>query len=622
MIELSKLLPPHCQTEPSFAASHLPRATMMRVNFIPGVRQRLGWRGMRACPQAPMSQTAKIDGMTGIYGIKPEGCIDANDTGIATFSIFYFPDPEEEILNQISLSAGIVVYGDQYSEMMRDFPQYPDMASLFHIADMELRFTPDKQLTLSLVAPERDRVLAMDGIYADTDAGRQMLVEPQGAEQDLPCWSLAYPFFETVATSFSYVFEAAPAALRLQCARHPTRLNHADGKQLFVEEDDNPLKALRLTWMLEDGLAPIAEADIDARQWKDADPGTDFDAAKWNNPLVPGARHSMDKSTMGIEELPKLIILTGFLGSGKTSFLSHFIDYQASRNLFVAVIQNEIGERGLDARLLGQHYAVKEIDEGCICCTLIDNLTVAIDQICSQYQPDFLIVETTGLANPANLLSELSELQDRLEFCSVTCMLDALNGGAALPNYAILQDQIRVADTVLINKVDLVESGQIDHLKHEVRALNPYCSLHETREGDISPRELYGVNFEGQHREANMEIEPCGCSHDGHGEKCVTHHHYGIRSQLWRPTGRISKEQLRDFLLGLPPTIFRVKGLLRLDDADSLTVCQHVPSSVQLVPYRGQDDPAEFLVFIGEGPEEAIAQLNAILPHLDQKQSA
>ena len=438
MTDLNKLLPPDSQSDPSLAASQLLRAAMMRVNFIPGVRQRLGWRGMRACPQSPMAQTAKIAQRDGVYGIKPETQADLDGMGLATFSLFYFPQATDALINSMSLAAGMTAYSPHYDDLIREFPTHQDMAGLFQIADIELRYHPSRQVTLSLVAPEWDRIIADDGVLTDVDGERQMLVEPGQPEQDLPSLMLAFDFFETLATSLSYIFEAAPKAMQQQSRTHPDRHVRADGSHRLVEKDNtgNGLKALRLTWGLDPIAAIVPEGNIDTRDWRNEEEVDSYPSARWWDPMVPGALHSMDKSTMGIEELPKLIVLTGFLGSGKTSFLSHFIDYQASRNLFVAVIQNEIGEKGLDARLLGQHYAVKEIDEGCICCTLIDNLTVAINEICCQYQPDFIILETTGLANPANLLSELSELQDRMEFCSVTCMLDALNAGKALPSYA------------------------------------------------------------------------------------------------------------------------------------------------------------------------------------------
>lgn len=610
MTDLNKLLPPTCAADPALAAYHLPRAAMMRVNFVPGVRQRLGWRGMRSCPQAPMSLTARIERAEGVFGLHPAARAQQGGTGIATFSLFYFPQVDEEVINTFSIAAGLAVYAADYMDQVRDFPIHEAMAPLFHIADIELRYAEQEHMSLSLVAPRRDRIIAVDGIRAGGTGTADYLVLPGEAEQNLASFDLAFPFFEILAASFSYVFESAPRNTQMVQAGHEAHYRAENGKSWTKPDADNALCALRLAWCFTERPVQPFAAPIDARDWHEAElPPDQCAEARWQTPMVPGARHSIDKNTMGIEELPKLIVLTGFLGSGKTTFLSHFIEYQAARNQFVAIIQNEIGEKGLDARLLGQHYAVEEIDEGCVCCTLIDNLTSAIDQIRKNYQPDFIIVETTGLANPANLLSELSELEDRLQFCSVTCVLDALNAPSALPAYAILKDQIRVSDTILINKTDLAAPSTVGKLEQEVRGLNPFCAIHKTSNGDIPPRELYGVNFEGLH--SPQTPQSCGCSHDGHSHQCATHHQYGIRSELWTPAGPVDRQALEAFLLSLPPTVLRVKGLIRFDGEDGLSICQHVQNAVQLTHYRGQDEPSEFLVFIGEN-------LEAVIPRVDE----
>ena len=108
---------------------------------------------------------------------------------------------------------------------------------------------------------------------------------------------------------------------------------------------------------------------------------------------------TLDKKILGIDQRPPLILLTGFLGSGKTSFLQHFIEYQTQRSRFVAVIQNEVGEVGLDGKLLD--YQVTEIDEGCVCCSLVGNLKRAVQGILSQFQPDTIILETYRGGQPS-----------------------------------------------------------------------------------------------------------------------------------------------------------------------------------------------------------------------------
>ena len=152
-----------------------------------------------------------------------------------------------------------------------------------------------------------------------------------------------------------------------------------------------------------------------------------------------------------MDERPPLIILTGFLGSGKTSFLQHFIEYQTQRSRFVAVIQNEIGEVGLDGKLLD--YTVTEIDEGCVCCSLAGNLKQAVRGILESFSPDTIILETSGLANPLNLLEEMSELGEVVRFDTTVTLVDVLNLESTLSDYRIAVDQIRAADVIVLNKL-------------------------------------------------------------------------------------------------------------------------------------------------------------------------
>ena len=85
-----------------------------------------------------------------------------------------------------------------------------------------------------------------------------------------------------------------------------------------------------------------------------------------------------------------------------------------------------------------------EVDEGCVCCTLAGSLRSALSGILSEFQPDFVVLETTGLANPANLLSEIADLEDMLEFASVTTVVDAVCGPHSLKDHEVARSQVRL----------------------------------------------------------------------------------------------------------------------------------------------------------------------------------
>jgi G3E family GTPase len=400
--------------------------------------------------------------------------------------------------------------------------------------------------------------------------------------------------------------QAAPA--RLEQASMPSASpsgEAASDVRLSIGWGDNPPMP---------GLAAGTQIDL---RWADPEPRpAAYAGAAWWQADTAGAGHGLAKSTLGIQDRPKLIVLTGFLGAGKTSFLTHFIEYQAARNGFVAVVQNEIGAKGLDGQLLGQHYAVAEIDEGCVCCTLAGSLKLALGDILHSYQPDFVVLETTGLANPANLLSEIADLEDHLEFASVTTVIDARLGLQTLQRYAVARDQVRLADVILLNKVDGEADQDLAMLEAAVRRLNPVASMCRVDHGDIAPSALYGVNLSMHRQPPIPEVVCCGAHGHGHdhehgqhacgGLHASTHDDDGLASRIWTATGRLDRQILEKALSLLPACVLRVKGMVDLHGEAEPSVCQFVPGRYSLTPMGSVESDERFLVFIGENIDDAV----------------
>ena len=296
---------------------------------------------------------------------------------------------------------------------------------------------------------------------------------------------------------------------------------------------------------------------------------------------------------MGITERPKLIILTGFLGSGKTSFLNNFIEYQAERNAFVAIVQNEIGAKGLDTHLIGQHYAVTEMDEGCICCTLAGSLKLALSEIISGFQPDFVVVETTGLANPANFLGEVSELEDQLDFCSITTVIDATQGFAVLQKYGVAREQVILADVILMNKTDDIPVAELKTLTEDIRALNPLAAIHQGNHGNFSAPQLYGVNLTGNTQLKDSLKLINTTKHHTHGSQNIS----SILVELKAP---LNKELFLEKAIKLSEKVIRIKGVMQFTDNEDRYYYQYVPGSHSLTPTTEELPGENFLVIIGE----------------------
>ena len=143
------------------AAAELPRALMTRVNFIPGVRHRLGWRGVRDCAKGNGGLTVRITGMAGVFGLHPLNTGERS-TGRAwrRSQFFIFRPPTRSLIERFSVQAGIAAQADDYLDRVREFTLHDDLRALFGIAVLEAYFHPDSGVSLALTAPERDIVLA------------------------------------------------------------------------------------------------------------------------------------------------------------------------------------------------------------------------------------------------------------------------------------------------------------------------------------------------------------------------------------------------------------------------------------------------------------------------------
>lgn len=179
----------------------------------------------------------------------------------------------------------------------------------------------------------------------------------------------------------------------------------------------------------------------------------------------------------------KIIILGGFLGSGKTSVLlqlAHYLVEQSSdrKKTQVAIIENEIGQIGIDDKVLrGNGYEVRDIFSGCVCCSLNSDLISGIKEISSISDPAWLIIEATGVAFPDKIAGSLYNslgLESR-----IVTLIDAKRWKRIrVPLANLIEGQLSDAQVVLINKTDLVNEAELIELEKELSGLNPDAGLY------------------------------------------------------------------------------------------------------------------------------------------------
>ena len=173
-----------------------------------------------------------------------------------------------------------------------------------------------------------------------------------------------------------------------------------------------------------------------------------------------------------------VIILGGFLGSGKTTALIQFARYlteisDQSRKYKVVIIENEIGEVGIDDQFLrGSGYKVDNLFDGCACCTVSGELMSSIMNIKEEMDPEWIIVETTGVAFPTSMQENIKQA---IGFDSIICVLVDASRWMRLrvPLGGMLNEQIKGSNTVLVNKIDLVTPDVISTVESDVREIDP-----------------------------------------------------------------------------------------------------------------------------------------------------
>jgi G3E family GTPase len=586
----------------------LLRAVLMRAQFVPGARHALGWRGLKqSVASTGEGWTARIDGHAGVFGVCFNGFKEEKGWVVGSFGLSYFPDADEAMVECCSLRAAAYSQRPDYMSLVRDFMQNEELMPLFSVGTLFLALDVRQQaLYLGMESPTTQRSIAKNGVRLPSNQGMVSAIEPGGYDQNFPSLPVTKAFFEVLAASVSYNLEQAPGWLierrypgmevvyddrEIQSKPAPdiedvfVGLGYGEGRffdpfKTSVGRDCTAGK--EILWC---GAGVIPEDYRQMRWWK---------AYHQKSNGIP------NKQIAGIDERPPLIVLSGFLGAGKTSFLQHFIEYQTQRSRFVAVIQNEIGDIGLDGKLLD--YKVTEVDEGCICCSLVRNLKPAIQDILLSFRPDFIILETTGAANPFNLLDEISEVESLVRYdCTVT-VVDAVNLDRSLSEFPLATEQIKAADVLLLNKCDLANEAHLQKARQKLQEINPKAVIFMAERGDLNP----SLILDTEDRWAGKDL-PTSLS-DSMSSVPGSRVHDGLQCKTLTITDPIDRERFLSVVESLPPGVFRMKGIVEFSDTPQPMLFQYVAGRFELSLFPRPEVTDRFLTIIARGEVPDLAR--------------
>jgi len=286
-------------------------------------------------------------------------------------------------------------------------------------------------------------------------------------------------------------------------------------------------------------------------------------------------------------------VLSGYLGAGKTTLLNHVLNNR--EGLRVAVIVNDLSEVNIDAELIASGGGLSRTEEklvemsnGCICCTLREDLLREVERLALDGRFDYILIESTGVGEPvpvAQTFSYIDETQgiDLTKFCRLDCMVTVVDAYRFWTDYAsgdsltdrkqavgegdnrdvvdLLIDQIEFCDVLVLNKCDRVSEQELDNLEKVLRALQPRARFIRASYGRISPSDILNTDlfdFDEASRSAGWIREMEAESHTPETEE------YGISSFVYERQRPFHPERLMAWMSDWPEEVVRAKGIVWL----------------------------------------------------------
>lgn len=278
-------------------------------------------------------------------------------------------------------------------------------------------------------------------------------------------------------------------------------------------------------------------------------------------------------------------VITGFLGSGKTTLVNRILAEQHGRK--VAVIVNEFGEISVDGQLIlsQDQEELVEFNNGCLCCTVRGDLVDTLANLKDRTDLDAILIETTGLADPAPVASTFfvaDQIKSETRLDSFVTLADAVNLERNLAQSEEAREQIAFADIILINKIDLVSESQVAEVERMIRMLNPFARIHYTEHSTIGLDKVFGVGaFD---LDAKLEVDPTFLDDLEH------EHDQSVGSFFLREDRPID---INRFMLWLTPLLqergedlFRSKGIFYAQGFKERVVFQSVRMLTAMKPDR------------------------------------
>ena len=291
-------------------------------------------------------------------------------------------------------------------------------------------------------------------------------------------------------------------------------------------------------------------------------------------------------------------IISGFLGTGKTTFLNKYIPFLPG---FTAVVENEFGEVGLDGALLQEDIPVKELSAGCICCTLALDLQQGIVEIANKYKPDRILIEPSGIGKLSDVVAACEKAKNEIdiEITKKIVLVDACDCAVFAEEFGqFYSNQIEYANIIFLSNVaDATEEEKVD-AKECIRNLNPDTSIYEGDFRELDEQELLALlemapemdrTEKAENDDVSIQFAPAGQL---------------FSNVTLEECDPMTEDDIKELLAGLADEnlgyVLRAKGIVPATDGGNW----HFDYTVSKQSYEkivGKDDQVNRVIVIGSG---------------------